>query len=115
MRIYQFLPDCEVEELNYIQSLVYDMDENKLQQFASIYRSRRKNPQHILFMTLVGFLGISGIQRFYVEQIGMGLLYFFTGGLCLIGTIVDLVEYKRIALRFNQTEALQTALLVKNY
>lgn len=30
-------------------------------------------------------------------QIGMGLLYLFTAGLRLVGTIMDLVTHKRLA------------------
>jgi hypothetical protein len=31
----------------------------------------------------------------------MGILYFFTAGLCFIGTIVDLINHKQIALEYN--------------
>ncbi len=37
------------------------------------------------------FLGGFGIHKFYEGKIGMGILYIFTGGLCLIGVIVDLI------------------------
>jgi TM2 domain-containing membrane protein YozV len=95
----------------HLQSLVKDMMA-QLQQF-SIYSSRRKDPQTILLLTLIGFLGISGVQRFVLDQIGMGLLYLFTGGLCLVGTIVDLVNYKNLALEYNQKVALQVSGMVK--
>ncbi|BAU13320.1 hypothetical protein LEP3755_38590 [Leptolyngbya sp. NIES-3755] len=35
-------------------------------------------------------IGISGVQRFYSGQIGLGLLYLFTFGLCGIGQLIDL-------------------------
>lgn len=38
------------------------------------------------------FLGWIGGHRFYLGQIGMGLLYFFTAGLFGIGVIVDIVR-----------------------
>lgn len=110
--LLQLLPNVENEELNYIQGLVKDMDDNKVQQFAIIYNSRRKDPQMILLLTLVGFLGVAGIQRFIIDQIGMGLLYVFTGGLCLIGTIVDIINYKNLAFEFNQKVARQVAGMV---
>lgn len=37
------------------------------------------------------FLGWLGIHRFYVGKIGTGILYIFTGGLFMIGWIVDLI------------------------
>jgi hypothetical protein len=36
-------------------------------------------------------------------------LYLFTGGLCLIGTIVDLVNHKSIAQEYNQKVAMEAA------
>ena len=37
------------------------------------------------------FLGWFGIHRFYVGKVGTGILYIFTGGLFMIGWIVDLI------------------------
>lgn len=39
----------------------------------------------------LGFLGLSGIHRFYLGKPLTGLLWFFTGGLFAIGTIYDLI------------------------
>jgi TM2 domain-containing membrane protein YozV len=83
-------------------------------QFANVYRTRRRDPQIILLVTLAGFVGIAGIQRFITDQVGLGILYFLTGGICLIGTIIDLVNYKNIAFEYNQKQANQIAMMVKN-
>lgn len=45
-----------------------------------------------LLLTILGFFVLPGLQRFYMRQAGMGVLYVFTGGLCLIGQIVDLIQ-----------------------
>jgi hypothetical protein len=37
----------------------------------------------------------------------MGILYVFTGGLCLIGTIVDMINYKNFAFEYNRKIAQQ--------
>lgn len=103
------MPNLEPDELNYVQSVLKDADENKQQQFAMIYNSRRKDPQTILLLTLIGFIGIAGVQRFVLEQVGMGLLYLFTAGLCFIGTIVDLINHKSLAFDYNQKVARQVA------
>ena len=104
-RIINLMPELEPDELNYIQSLVQDMNESEAQQFVNIYRARRKDPQAVLIMTILGFFLVAGIQRFYVGNIGMGLLYLFTGGLCLVGTIIDLINHKRLAYEYNVKEA----------
>lgn len=37
------------------------------------------------------FLGFFGAHKFYEGKAGMGILYLFTGGLCGIGVIIDLI------------------------
>lgn len=106
------MPNLEPDELNFVQMLLKDSDDNKQQQFAMIYNSRRKDPQTILLLTLIGFIGIAGVHRFVLDQIGMGLLYLFTAGLCFIGTIVDLINHKSLAFDFNQKVARQVAGMV---
>jgi TM2 domain-containing membrane protein YozV len=63
--------------------------------------------------TLLGFLGVAGIQRFIIGQVGMGILYFLTAGLCFIGTIVDVVNHKSLTLEYNRKAAYESAELVK--
>lgn len=105
--VFKYLPEIIGEEQMFIGRMIEPMSEEDAQQFSNVYRVRRKDPQTILLLTLVGFLGIAGIQRFVVDQIGMGILYLLTGGLCCIGTIVDLINYKRIALDYNMQQAQQ--------
>ncbi len=112
--ILQLMPMLEGEELVYIQGVIKDMTDNQAQQFANIYNVRRKDPQTILLVTLIGFLGVAGVQRFLTNQIGLGLLYLFTGGLCVIGTIVDLVNYRKIAFEYNYDVAQQIAAIIKS-
>ena len=92
--ILQLLPELIGEEQAFVSALIKNMTDDEAYQFANVYRVRRKDPQTILLLTLVGFLGVAGVQRFIVDQIGMGILYLLTGGICMIGTIVDLVNYK---------------------
>ncbi|MCX7876411.1 MAG: TM2 domain-containing protein [Melioribacteraceae bacterium] len=112
--VYELIPEITGEEQFYIDSIIKNMDDNKAKQFANIYRARRKDPQMILLVTLVGFLGIAGIQRFITDQLGMGILYLLTAGLCWIGTIIDLINYKKIAFEYNQKEAHQIVALLRN-
>lgn len=113
-KFYQFLPELQGRELAFVQGLTKEYTDDQMMTFANIYRPRRRDPQMLLLVTLLGFLGIAGVQRFLIGQIGMGLLYFFTGGLCLIGTIIDLINYQDLAVEYNQRMASESAMLVKN-
>ena len=111
--ILNLMPELEPDEMSFIQSLVNEMPEQEAQQFVSIYRTRRREPQLVLITTLIGFVGLAGLHRFVLGQIGMGLLYFFTGGLCLVGTIIDLINYKRLAFEYNVKQAQQVVAMMR--
>ncbi len=100
-RMWKLLPELEGEEMRTVEYAIRDLSDEDAQSFAHVYRSRRKDPQLILILCIVGLFGIPGIQRFFVNQIGMGVLYFFTIGLCFIGSIVDLVNYKQLTQEYN--------------
>ena len=51
----------------------------------------RKSKTVALILCLLSFIGLSGLHRMYVGKVGTGVLHFFTGGLCLFGTIYDLI------------------------
>ena len=112
--ILELMPEIMGEEQMYISSLFKSMDDKQAMQFVNVYRARRRDPQTILLVTLAGFVGIAGIQRFLTDQVGLGILYFLTGGICMIGTIIDLVNHKNIAFEYNQKQANQIAMMIKN-
>lgn len=53
---------------------------------------RHKSKIVALILCLFGFMGLGGLHCFYCGKIGMGIIYLFTGGLCFIGTIIDLIR-----------------------
>jgi TM2 domain-containing membrane protein YozV len=110
--VLNYLPELEADEMAFVQGFFQNLNEQQAQQFTDIYRLRRKKPELILFTTLLGFVGFAGIQRFVVGDIGLGILYFFTAGLCFIGTIVDVINYRRIAFDANIKETQRTNILV---
>ncbi|GAB4107732.1 TM2 domain-containing protein [Echinicola sediminis] len=99
--VLKHLPELEGMELGYIQGILKNMDDEQASLFAQVYRARRKDSQMVLILALLGFFGFAGLHRFILGQIGLGILYFFTVGLCFIGTIVDLVNYKSLAYEYN--------------
>jgi len=107
MPIPRFLPELEAEEAQFIYNLTQDLSDQKAELFASVYRARRKDPTLIIILTLVGFFGIAGIHRIYMGKPVSGVIYLLTLGLCFIGTIVDLLNFKGLTFEHNSGVALE--------
>ncbi len=99
--LLQYLYDVTPEELSVINSRVNGFSDTQVTQFCQVYKSKRKDPQLILITCLLGFVGFAGIHRFLTNNLGLGILYFFTAGLCFVGTIVDLLNHKSLAMEYN--------------
>jgi len=99
--------------MGFLQQGTADLNENQKKYFYMMYSSKRKSPQDILLFTLIGFVGVAGIQRFVLGEVGMGILYLFTGGFCGIGTIVDLVNHKTLATDYNRQMAFESYQMAK--
>jgi len=112
-RMIDYLPELEGDEAAYISKVMESMDDETADRFTRVYRARRKDPQIILLTCLVGFFGVAGVHRFIIGQIGMGILYLLTGGLCAIGTIVDIINYKNLAFEYNRDIARDAVSLVE--
>ncbi len=104
-RAIELFPELQGLELEYIQSIIDPMSNEEATKFLNIYRARRKRPEDILIFSIIGLFLIPGLQRFFLNQIGMGILFFFTFGLCFIGSIIDLVNYQKMTFEFNQRVA----------
>ena len=99
--LMSLLYDTTPEELIQINAHTKGFSDEQLRQFVMIYRTKRKDEQTVLLCCLLGLICFAGIHRFLMGQIGMGILYLLTGGLCLIGTIVDAINHKQLTLEFN--------------
>lgn len=104
---YIALPGVTAEEIGFLQQATNGLNENQQKYFFMVYSSKRKSPQDMLIFCIVGWF-IPGLQRFVIGQIGMGILYLFTAGLCFIGSIVDLVNHRSLAMEFNKKMAYES-------
>lgn len=112
-KVLHYLPELEGDEQVHVATLLKSMTDTQAEQFARIYRSQRKDETTVLLLAVVGLLGAAGLQRFYLEELGMGLLYLFTGGLCVVGTLFDLFRYKTLTYHYNRDRADDIATMVQ--
>ena len=109
---FMTLPGITPEEFTYLQSVTTGFNNHQLRGFLMIYGSKRRNPDDMLLYCILGFF-VPGLARFLVNQIGMGILYFFTIGLCFIGTIIDLINYKSLTYEYNQKMVFESLQMVR--
>jgi len=110
---YLSFPGITPEEITLLQQATAGFDENQLRAFQNIYAGKRKNPQEILLLTLLGLIGIAGIHRIVLGQVALGVVYFFTGGLFLVMTIMDIINNKTLTTDYNQKMMTETYHMVK--
>lgn len=113
-RLIRLVPGIEGEELMYVQNLTKDLTDEQVETFASIYNGKRKKSETTLIAALLGFFGVAGLQRFLLDQIIIGIMYLLTAGLCFIGTIVDIVNYKKLTFEYNQSAAHESLQLMSS-
>ncbi|RYU89351.1 TM2 domain-containing protein [Mucilaginibacter terrigena] len=110
---YMSLPGITPEEMAVLHQATSSLSDTQKQSFYMVYSSKRKSAQDILIFTLLGFLGIAGIQRFLLGQTAMGIFYLLTIGFCWIGTIVDLINHQSLANEYNQKMAYEAFNIAK--
>ena len=113
--LINLIPALEGEELVFLQNFTNELSEEKLQTFIAVYNGKRRKADQILLGCILGFICVGGIQRFMVGQNGLGILYLFTGGLCLIGTIVDTINYKKLSFEYNRQMARESMAMLYAY
>jgi TM2 domain-containing membrane protein YozV len=110
---FMALPGITPQEYSYLQTATNGLNEQQLRTFLMIYTGKRKNPSDMLLFCVIGLFLVPGLQRFLINQIGMGILYLFTAGLCFIGSIVDLINHKTLAFEYNQRMVFESLQMVR--
>src|SRR5690242_17532756 len=100
-KLLTLIPGIEGEEYVYVSDLTRNLSDDRLAFFAAVYNGKRQKSETILITACLGFVIVAGVHRFILNQIGMGILYLLTGGLCLIGTIVDVINHKKLTNEYN--------------
>lgn len=89
----KFLPS---ERIMYLKEKLYELEEDK---FSLLYTIDFKDPIVILLISI--FAGFLGIDRFMLEDTGMGILKLLTGGCCGVLTIIDWVIISNKTKEYN--------------
>ena len=109
---FAMLPGIDHEEIIWLEELTKKYDEDTRQKFMILYQGRRKDPQTILITCLLGLVAVAGIHRFLMDQVLMGILYLFTGGFCLVGTIIDAMNYRKLTWEYNKQASMDVAAMI---
>lgn len=88
-----------------------DMTDQQKLQFSSQYNSSKKDPTIAIILAVV--LGTLGVDRFYVGDIGLGVLKLLTGGVCGIMWLIDIFLISGRAHDVNREKAQEVAQAVK--
>ena len=101
--LMRYMPELTGEEAQYVGGLLSNMTDEQAANFTFAYRGQRR------VETTFIVLSIFSIGRFYLGQIGMGILYVCTGSLCFVGGIADLLNHKKILAKHNREIAQRVA------
>jgi TM2 domain-containing membrane protein YozV len=107
------LPNLDGNERIFLHNVLGELPEDQQMNAVELYKSKRKDPQMVLLTCLLGLVVVAGIHRFLLNQVGMGLAYLLTAGFCFIGTIIDAVNYQKLALEYNQQAAAEAVATIK--
>jgi TM2 domain-containing membrane protein YozV len=87
--------------LQQITSLRMQLSREDLEQVDRRLAMDQKSSGLIAGLAAAGFLGVAGIHRFVLGDVGLGILMLVTFGGCGIWTIIDLVRASSMAQKYN--------------
>lgn len=95
--------------------LIYKaLEELPEERSAFIYTLNLKSPNVSFGLNLLGFIGLAGMDRFYLGNVGIGLLKFLTLGGYFIWTIYDVFMLRK-KVKVQNFNKLMSRLVKKTY
>lgn len=89
-----FMSKNEIQTISYHDGRITEINEPELEgneKQGNKNSSGSGDRSQILALVLVILVGGFGVHRFYLGYYALGVLYFITGGFCLIGVLVDII------------------------
>lgn len=93
------------ERVPMIKDMLFKADENR---FLMIASTEYKDTTTMLLISI--FIGELGIDRFLLEDVGLGVLKLLTFGGCGIWWIIDLINIQRMTREYNFKKLQQMAM-----
>jgi hypothetical protein len=84
---YMNFPGMTMQEITMLQQATAGLDGSQKEYFMHVYSGKRKNPEDVRLYCIAS-IAIPGLHRFMLGQTGWAVLYFFTGGLFFVMTIM---------------------------
>ncbi|MCX7848104.1 MAG: TM2 domain-containing protein [bacterium] len=94
-----------------LASMTEGLTEQQKMLFHIQYNAAKKDSSIAIILAVL--LGWFGIDRFYVGDIGLGLLKLFTGGLCGIMWLIDIFLISEKVAAYNRTKAQEIVQMLK--
>jgi TM2 domain-containing membrane protein YozV len=94
-----------------VATMQQGMTDQQKMLFMSQYNASKKDPTIAIILAVL--LGAMGIDRFYVGDIGLGLLKLFTAGLCGVMWLIDIFLIGVRVNQFNRAKAQEIMQAIK--
>ena len=101
-KVLNQLPELDGNEFKYVWNIIEDLDDNQASEFAAQYRKKRRGPNSIFLLILLGLIGIAGIHRFRFGKFGTGVMYLMTPGFVFAGKLYGLLADEKVVFKHNK-------------
>lgn len=85
----------------HVNDLRRQLTREELDELDRMLMMERKSSGLVAGLAAIGLVGVAGVHRFVLGDVGKGILMLLTAGGCGIWTIVDLVRSSTIASDYN--------------